>query len=72
MNLLKENHRLIKTGEAQLIENAEDIAKCFQDLIGGCMKATTLAREKVVLDADEENYWHRYPFGIYHSMKLPD
>lgn len=56
------NHRLIKTGEAQLIENAEDIAECFQDLIGGCMKATTLAREKVVLDADEEKLLAQIPF----------
>lgn len=55
------NHRLIKTGEAQLVEKAEDVAECFQDLLGGCKKSPVLARERIALEVEEEKFLEQIP-----------
>jgi DNA processing protein len=47
------NHRLIKTGEAQLIENGQDVSAHFQDLLGS-YKKEVLRRERPTLEQEEE------------------
>lgn len=48
------NHSLIKTSQAQLIENAQDIASHFQDLLGNVRKTAVFTREKIELEPEEE------------------
>ena len=59
MESFQGNHHLIKTGEAELIENAEDIAKNFEELISpGKMN---FLQERVVLEAEEEKLLAKIP-----------
>jgi len=54
------NHQLIKSGKAQLIENAYDIAGHYEDLFGGQTipkKMTT----QVILDKEEEELLSKLP-----------
>lgn len=55
------NHQLIKAGEAQLVENAEDIAACFQDLLVDFKKTSVCAREKIALEVEEEKLLAQIP-----------
>lgn len=61
METFQGNHMLIKSGEAKLVETVKDIAECFQDLLGGCQKVSALAREKVILEVDEEKLLEQIP-----------
>lgn len=55
------NHCLIKNGMAKLVEDAEDIAECFQDLISSSMKQTLFEREKIFLEPEEEKFLEQIP-----------
>lgn len=55
------NHRLLKAGEAKLVEKAEDVAECFQDLLGDLKKGPVLAREKIFLEVEEEKFLAQIP-----------
>lgn len=61
METFQGNHQLIKTGEAKLIENAEDIALHFQDLLGDMKKTSLFAQEKVPLELEEERFLRCMP-----------
>lgn len=55
------NHRLIKEGQAQMVENGQDIADCFKDLLGISKKSSPLVREKIALDKEEVYLLERLP-----------
>lgn len=71
------NHLLIKSKQAQLVENAEDIAQTFDNLFG-TYSPTILAKKSPFLLSEEENtFWQMMPreeFSIEELMsrtKLP-
>jgi len=47
------NHSLLKSGQAQLVESAEEIAQSFDDLFGGGQKAPPKAKMRIPLDKEE-------------------
>lgn len=55
------NHRLIKAGEARLVESAEDIAECFQNLFVTEKSSPFLSRERILLEKEEEKFLEQIP-----------
>jgi DNA processing protein len=55
------NHRLIKSGEAQLVENAEDVVDCFRDLLRNSKKNPVFSKEMVFLEKEEQKFLEQIP-----------
>lgn len=55
------NHLLIKSGQAHLIENAQDILDKFQDLFGSIPHLTPAPRNRTSLDPEELHLINKMP-----------
>lgn len=55
------NHFLIKTGRAQLCENAKDIIETFSDLFKGLEMNQSFGKPQIVLESEEKEFWDKLP-----------
>lgn len=60
-NDFKGNHSLIKNGQAQLIENAQDIINSFDDLFGLSIGPSMAKQQHIMLDGEEKQFWNLLP-----------
>lgn len=69
------NHLLIKTGQAQLVENAGDILNGYQNLFG--QKTSPILQPRILLETEEEEFLRLLPCEEFsgetleHLTKLP-
>lgn len=57
------NHMLIKSGKAQLVEEARDIRDCFEGLFGVGLgqKVATVQETRIALEPEEQDFLSRLP-----------
>lgn len=71
------NHHLIKNGQAKLIENANDIISCFDDLFSFSANKSAERSQGIVLAPEERNFLSLLPTQeltideIVHLTKIP-
>lgn len=64
------NHALIKSGQAQLVENARDIANSFEDLFGSTTVSQKNAKPVILLDKDELELLKWLPNSEFSSEEI--
>lgn len=73
----KGNHLLIKSGQAQLCESAQDIINSFNDLFEGFNNKIILGKPEVILEKEEKDFFNLLPSHelsveeIFELTKLP-
>lgn len=71
------NHRLIKLGQAQLVENVGDLLDSFQNLFTVKSTASVIDAKQIILEKEEEEFLGHLPNeeismeAIEHLTKLP-